>query len=106
MVIANSLLHCASRGRIHISSGTDVYAPPQFDPGFLSHPADVPPLLWAYKKTREICRRMPAFIADGISVELPAKPVEEEEELLEKFMRRRIATTFHPRYDLNLCVLR
>ena len=110
MVIANSLLHCASRGHIHITSGTDVYAPPQFDPGFLSHPADVVPLLWAYKKTKEICQRMPAFIEDGIGSQLPAKgPGEigdlEYDALLEKFARGRAMTTFHPSYFPRLTIL-
>jgi alcohol oxidase len=102
MVIANSLLHCGSRGHIHITSGTDVYAPPEFDPGFLSHPADVAPLLWAYKKTREICRRMPALVADGLGAQLPGKDtgemsdLSEDDAVLEKFARGRVMTTFHP----------
>lgn len=45
-----------SRGDIHITS-KDPMAPPSFNTGFLSHPADVKKLLWAYKKQREIFRR-------------------------------------------------
>ncbi|KAG8414392.1 hypothetical protein J3459_014779 [Metarhizium acridum] len=45
-----------SRGNIHITS-KDPAAPPSFNTGFLSHPADVKKLLWAYKKQREIFRR-------------------------------------------------
>ncbi|KAK8913194.1 Alcohol oxidase [Metarhizium anisopliae BRIP 53293] len=45
-----------SRGNIHITS-KDPAAPPSFNTGFLSHPADLKKLLWAYKKQREIFRR-------------------------------------------------
>jgi alcohol oxidase len=57
MIMANSLLYAASRGYIHITSPNDVYAPPDFDAGYFSDLADVPTLVWAYKKTREIVRR-------------------------------------------------
>ncbi|KAJ7770659.1 GMC oxidoreductase-domain-containing protein [Mycena metata] len=50
----------ASRGRIHISS-SDPLAAPDFEAGFLSSPADVAALRWAYKKGREINRRLPSF---------------------------------------------
>jgi len=43
--------------QIHISS-PDPYVPPNFDSGFLNNKADVAPLRWSYKKTREIARRM------------------------------------------------
>ncbi|MCJ1399000.1 hypothetical protein MMC11_002202 [Xylographa trunciseda] len=45
-----------SRGNVHIVS-RDVKDQPRFDNGFLSHPADIKMLLWAYKKQREIYRR-------------------------------------------------
>lgn len=45
-----------SRGDIHIVS-KDPATPASFNTGFLSHPADVKKLLWAYKKQREIFRR-------------------------------------------------
>jgi alcohol oxidase len=49
-----------SRGNIHITS-KDPQAPPSFNSGFLSHPADVKKLAWAYKKQREIFRRTNCF---------------------------------------------
>ncbi|KAJ7226702.1 hypothetical protein GGX14DRAFT_417166 [Mycena pura] len=49
-----------SRGSLHISSA-DVYAAPDFQAGFLSHPADVAVMRWAYKKGRELVRRLPCF---------------------------------------------
>ncbi|MCJ1417713.1 hypothetical protein MMC32_004058 [Xylographa parallela] len=45
-----------SRGSVHIIS-SDIKDQPRFDNGFLSHPADIKMLLWAYKKQREIYRR-------------------------------------------------
>lgn len=53
-------LYPASRGFIHITS-TDPYEQPSFDPGFLSHPADLAPLVWSYKVNRELTRRIPSY---------------------------------------------
>ncbi|KAJ7738338.1 GMC oxidoreductase-domain-containing protein [Mycena metata] len=60
-IFSMSLLgYPASRGRLHISS-SDPLAAPDFEPGFLSNPADVAALRWAYKKGRELYRRLPSF---------------------------------------------
>ncbi|KAJ7046112.1 GMC oxidoreductase-domain-containing protein [Mycena alexandri] len=56
----NSLNYPRSRGHLHIASA-DPYAEPDFQSGFLSHPADVAAHRWAYKKGHEITRRMPSF---------------------------------------------
>ncbi|KAG9243158.1 putative alcohol oxidase [Calycina marina] len=48
-----------SRGRIHITSPTDVIGGYAFDTGFLSHAADLAKQVWAYKMSREIARRLP-----------------------------------------------
>ncbi|PCH43102.1 GMC oxidoreductase [Wolfiporia cocos MD-104 SS10] len=50
-----------SRGSVHITSADDVQAPPDFDPQFLKHKGDVALLRWAYKRGREIARRMPSY---------------------------------------------
>jgi len=50
-----------SVGRMHISSGLDAYAPLDFEPGYLDDPADLGVLRWAYKKGREIARRMRCY---------------------------------------------
>ncbi|EGN91908.1 hypothetical protein SERLA73DRAFT_117989 [Serpula lacrymans var. lacrymans S7.3] len=47
-----------SLGNVHIKSGQDPHAAPDFTPGFLSDPADVATLRWGYKKAREFARRM------------------------------------------------
>lgn len=36
----------------------DPHTAPSFDSGFLNNKADIAPLRWGYKKTREIARRM------------------------------------------------
>lgn len=54
-------LYPTSVGRIHIASGDDVWAAPAFDPGYLSRPEDVAVLRWAYKRSRELARRMPCY---------------------------------------------
>jgi hypothetical protein len=59
-MMASYLEYPLSRGEIHIIS-KDVYADPYFMTGFLSHSADLPPQVVAYKKNREIMRRMPCF---------------------------------------------
>lgn len=46
-----------SRGSIHIT-GPSVADIPEFDTGFLTHPADVQKLIWGYKQQRDIARRM------------------------------------------------
>ncbi|THH26925.1 hypothetical protein EUX98_g7267 [Antrodiella citrinella] len=51
----------ASTGHIHISSGEDVYAAPDFDPAFLTKPEDVAALRWGYKVMREFTRRMKCY---------------------------------------------
>lgn len=53
-----------SRGNIHIVS-RDPTTAPSFNTGFLSHPADVKKLIWAYKKQREILRRTNLFAAEA-----------------------------------------
>jgi len=50
-----------ARGHVHIAHADDVSVPVDFVPRFLELKADVQPLIWAYKFTREIARRMPHF---------------------------------------------
>lgn len=50
-----------ARGHVHITHANDVSTPVNFAPGYFETRADVRPLTWAYKFTREIARRMPHF---------------------------------------------
>ncbi|KAG9116045.1 hypothetical protein FRC07_007492 [Ceratobasidium sp. 392] len=49
-----------SKGHIYITS-TDPYTLPDFRTGFLDEQSDVAVHIWAYKKCREVARRMPSF---------------------------------------------
>ncbi|KAJ3475833.1 hypothetical protein NLI96_g11571 [Meripilus lineatus] len=50
-----------SVGYVHISSAEDIYAAPDFDPGFLQSDDDLALLVWGYKKGREYARRMTCY---------------------------------------------
>ncbi|KAI5836378.1 alcohol oxidase-like protein [Schizophyllum commune Tattone D] len=57
-----SKLYPKSIGRTHISSATDAHAPPVFESGYLEDSgADVAALVWGYKRSRELARRLPAY---------------------------------------------
>ncbi|TCD63024.1 hypothetical protein EIP91_006087 [Steccherinum ochraceum] len=58
----------ASSGHLHISSGEDATAPPDFDTGYLTNPADLELLRWTYKRSREFARRMPCYRGELISL--------------------------------------
>ncbi|KAF5327596.1 hypothetical protein D9619_004114 [Psilocybe cf. subviscida] len=55
-----------SLGSVHIAGGLNPYTPLDFYAGFLDDPADVVILRWAYKKFREIARRMKFFRGEVI----------------------------------------
>src|SRR5271155_5316383 len=106
MVLSNMLTYPISHGHIHITSATDPLAPPDLDTGYMSDPLDVAALVWAYKKTHEIVRRMLAFIAEigGPAIaEFGAGEMKvytaEDDVAIEKFVRERVFTTFHPSYE-------
>lgn len=113
-----------SRGSIHITS-TSAQTPASFTTGFLSHPADLPAQVWAYKKQREIYRRTNAYrgelalghpkfregskaaLCDGAVVKegfasveerkalLPVDYDEEDDHAIEDWVRGNLNTTWH-----------
>lgn len=112
-----------SRGSIHIGS-TSPYSHPLLDPSFLSHPADPPMLVWGYKVSREICRRMgcvvgevaslhPAFPADSPAACRPVLADKErrsgvvyspeDDAAIEKWVRATVRTAWH---SLGTCAMR
>jgi len=103
MAMGNILTYPASRGSIHVTSPTDVYSPPNFQAGHLSHPADASAIVWAYKKTYEIARRMPSYVAEVAGPDIP-EPMpgvsrvysKEDDDLIETWVRERVDTCFHP----------
>ncbi|PWW75220.1 GMC oxidoreductase [Tuber magnatum] len=60
VTIGTYLEYPASRGTIHVTAPSP-YEEPDFDPGFLTHEADIGPNVWGYKLGREIVRRMPCY---------------------------------------------
>ncbi|QRV84969.1 GMC oxidoreductase [Ceratobasidium sp. AG-Ba] len=60
MTLGNCGTYPTSRGYVHITS-SDPYAPPDFDPKLFDKSVDIDVHVWAYKKGREIVRRMPSF---------------------------------------------
>ena len=106
-----------ARGSIHITSIDDIYAAPEFNAGFLSHPADIPTLIWGYKKFREIIRRMVSFRAEIPETHPPFPPESasacidhsdpnlkdieyslEDDRILENWIRDVMGTTWHSMY--------
>ncbi|KAG6881832.1 hypothetical protein C0992_013371, partial [Termitomyces sp. T32_za158] len=55
-----------SRGRVHISAGLNPYGKLDFEPGYLNHPADLGVLRWAYKRGRELARRMNIYCGEFV----------------------------------------
>ncbi|KAH9959185.1 alcohol oxidase-like protein [Russula dissimulans] len=115
-----------ARGYVHITHGEDVAAPLDFVPGYLESMADVKPLTWGYKFSREIARRMPYFrgepavlhpaFAPGSAaavVEHAEGPIafdtprveysDEDERAIEAYVRATVSTTWHA---LGTCAMK
>lgn len=134
-----------SRGRVHIMSADDPRAPPAFEPGFLEdngtnvHPAysaasaDLDLLVWGYKRSRELARRLPVYRGelasahpvfaadDAAGVEAPGPvpmnskrgpvPIDapdivysaEDDAIIERWARRAVTTTWH---SLGTCAMK
>ncbi|KAJ7653459.1 GMC oxidoreductase-domain-containing protein [Mycena rosella] len=123
MSSASILGYPASRGHIHVVS-KDPYAVPDFHAGYLSNPADVSALRWAYKKGRELTRRMPAFrgafapahpqfAADSPAALTETRPVPvdapnivysaEDDKAIDANIRQMVQTTWH---SLGTCAMK
>ncbi|KAL4261270.1 GMC oxidoreductase family protein [Pleurotus pulmonarius] len=114
-----------SIGRLHITSGDDWSQPLYFEPGFLNEPADVDILRWAYKRSREIARRMPlyrgevqqghpTFAPDSDAACSPRDgpvPIDapdiaytpEDNEAIHDFLRNTVNTTWH---SMGTCAMK
>lgn len=106
-----------SRGHVHIT-GPDPTSPLDFTPGFFSDQdqVDIKKHVWAYKKQREIVRRMSAYrgevavshpqfgaksAARCIGIDRPLESVQdlvyssEDDEMIEKWLREHVGSTWH-----------
>ncbi|KAI0790978.1 GMC oxidoreductase-domain-containing protein [Abortiporus biennis] len=112
------LTYPSSQGYIHITSGSDVQAAPEFDPAFLKEKDDLALLVWTYKRSREYARRMacyrgeytpdhPVFpkgspascVGDAqgpVSIDAPDIAYSTEDDAaIENYIRAKIATAWH-----------
>ncbi|KAI0759054.1 alcohol oxidase-like protein [Fomes fomentarius] len=123
--IAWYLEHPASIGYLHITSGDDIEVPLDFHPGFLDRPEDMALHKWGYKLSREFARRMPSYRGEvsGGHPDFPPNsklvatahdgPVpisepdfeytEEDEKVIEDYVRRTVATTWH---SIGTCAMK
>jgi alcohol oxidase len=115
-----------ARGHVHITHADDVSAPTDFVQGCFESKADIQLLIFGYKFTREIARRMPHFRGEPLGVhpafppggpasviEKAGGPVpfdaprivysEEDERALEEFARAKASTCFH---SLGTCAMK
>ncbi|KAI0066444.1 alcohol oxidase-like protein [Artomyces pyxidatus] len=115
-----------ARGYVHITDKDDAAAPTDFSSGFVESMADVAPLMWAYKYTREIARRMPLFrgeytplhpkysqdspaaILEGVDGPVPADaPLlvysAEDDAAVEQYVRDIVQTTWH---SMGTCAMK
>ncbi|KAL1753176.1 alcohol oxidase-like protein, partial [Schizophyllum commune] len=114
-------LYPKSVGRTHISSATDAHAPPVFESGYLEDSgADVAALVWGYKRSRELARRLPAYRGELASTH-PVGPFagpasgpvpvdapdivysEEDEKVIEEWARGFVQTAWH---SLGTCAMK
>ncbi|TCD66632.1 hypothetical protein EIP91_001099 [Steccherinum ochraceum] len=118
------LNHPSSLGRIHIASGEDPLAPPDFDCGFMEHEDDMELHVWGYKRSREFARRMacyrgefpsgqPSFdpsSAAAVNEDPTITPVDapriqytkDDDEAIRAFVRRNVTTSWH---SLGTCAM-
>ncbi|KAF9466617.1 GMC oxidoreductase-domain-containing protein [Collybia nuda] len=114
----------ASVGRVHIQAGLDVYAPLDFEPGYLDDPADLGVLRWMYKKGREFARRMnvyrgeyserhPEFPEGSQAAVKVTSPVDmkapniiysaEDDQAIDTYHRKTVETTWH---SIGTCAMK
>jgi len=117
--------HPVSTGHVHITSPTDLYSALDFGPGFIEVPADVAILRWAYKRAREVARRMkyfrgeleaghpqfPAGSAAAIGVDTKPVPIdapriaytEEDDKAIDEYHKQQVETTWH---SIGTCAMK
>ncbi len=88
-----AVLRPATRGRVELASA-DPAAKPRLHPEFLEDRRDVQTLIAALRQARRIVG-MPA-LARLSGAELQPGPAIDDDAALERFVRERVATTYHP----------
>ncbi|KZT03299.1 GMC oxidoreductase [Laetiporus sulphureus 93-53] len=125
MSMSYFLEYPASIGYVHITSGEDVAASPDFDPRYLSRREDLVALRWGYKHGREFARRMPFYrgeyvpghpafpegsrascLAEALPVDVSESSIEytrEDDEAIDNYTRKVVATAWH---SLGTCAMK
>ncbi|KAL1726098.1 alcohol oxidase-like protein [Schizophyllum commune] len=127
LAVSYYTLYPQSRGRTHITSATDPFAPPAFESGFLEDSgADIAALVWGYKHSRELARRMPVYrgelamahpifcdhftspragpAAGHVPIDAPKIVYNaEDDRAIEEWARRNVRTTWH---SLGTCSMK
>ncbi|KAJ3553624.1 hypothetical protein NM688_g3508 [Phlebia brevispora] len=118
------LAYPSARGFVHITSD-DPAVLPHFETGYLKHADDVALLRWAYKRSREISRRMPCYRGEyapwhpkfpegsAAAAGLDVRPVAvdapdllytaEDDKAIEQHMKEYLNTTWHA---LGTCAMK
>lgn len=117
-----------SRGSIHITSKSP-YDTPTFNCGYLSNPVDLEKLVWGYKLSRDLVRRMSHYQGplDGVSghptfppgskadydyvdkqsalkgYPIPITYTEEDDNAIRQFIRENVHTTWH---SIGTCAMK
>ncbi|THH28874.1 hypothetical protein EUX98_g5304 [Antrodiella citrinella] len=111
------LLHPSSMGHVHISSGEDPAAPPNWTPGYLEHEDDMELHVFGYKRGREFARRMacyrgeyagqhpayakgsPAAVREDptpVAIDAPEIHYTDEDNIaIRTFVKKHVSTTWH-----------
>jgi choline dehydrogenase-like flavoprotein len=92
--IMPSILKPNSRGRLCLRT-LDPAAPPRIDPGYFSHPDDMPRMLEVVRIARRLTRTPPLVDLAARPLSPPAQ-VEDADGLLEAAIRANVSTYHHP----------
>ncbi|OAX37943.1 alcohol oxidase [Rhizopogon vinicolor AM-OR11-026] len=125
MVAQCFTLYPASTGSVHIKLGEDGKEEIDFTTGYLDDPSDIVPINFAYKKLREICRRMPSYrgeipaghprfpegsaavcgeVTGAVDLNTPdIAYTADDDEAIDKFNRDFLKTTWH---SLGTCAMK
>jgi choline dehydrogenase len=92
-VVAPTLVHVASRGRLRLAGPHPAWAP-SIDPAYFSAPEDLEAMVAGVRRAREVMAEKP--LASLMSSEyLPGADVTDDEGL-HRYLRQRIETLYHP----------
>ncbi|THH31707.1 hypothetical protein EUX98_g2453 [Antrodiella citrinella] len=115
--VGHWISHPSALGHVHITSGEDPSANPDFTPRYLEHEEDMEQHVFGYKRDREFARRMACFRGEypprqpvfppgsaaavnelPVPVDMNAPDIvytKEDDEAIRDFVRKNVGTTWH-----------